>query len=171
MVTLEQKVDLIMRYAATDDAAESSHLLSEIRKIISDSDATPEATTDIPSRTNGELMSNTIANLFKELGAPCHLTGYDLATYAIELVVSDNGYIHDMNKRLYPTVAQKFNKTPTRVERAIRHLVEVTWNRHDIKDAYRVFGNTIDINRGKPTNSEFIACCAKEVERRMRYVM
>lgn len=173
MVTLEQKIDLVMRYAATDDPAESKLLLNEIRNALADSNTiAPKSTIDISSPAAiDDLATDTIDDLFKELGAPSHLCGYDQAAYAIKLVISDDIYLRDITKRLYPEVAKKFGNTASRVERAIRHLVEVAWLRHDTQDAFRVFGNTIDINRGKPTNSEFLAACARIVKRRMREKM
>lgn len=168
MVTLEQKIDLIMLYAVTTDPVESACLLERIREALSDSDATPESPTDMPSNSHDDLMRNFIEDLLKELGAPCHLIGYERVVYAIKLSISDPEYLHYITYRLYPDVAKAFDTSPSRVERSIRHLIEVAWTRHDIQDAYRIFGNTIDINRGKPTNSEFIAACATIVKRRMR---
>ena len=169
MVTLEQKIDLLMQLAVAKDSKEKSRLRDEIATAISDSAATPESTADI-SRTNDELMDSTIEFLLKELGAPCHLLGYDRTVYAIKLCITDPEYINHITHRLYPAIAKKFNTTNIRVERNIRHLIETAWSRHDLMDAYRIFGNTVDVNKGRPTNSEFIACCAREVKRRMRDV-
>jgi len=169
MVTLEQKVDLLMRYAAATCPEESNRLHEEICKMVSDFDATPESSTDISSRAKNDiLMDGIIRDLLRDLGSPCHLIGYEQAVYAIKLVISDRKYLEKITLRLYPEIAKKFNNTPSRAERAIRHLVETAWIRHDTEDAFRIFGNTINIDRGKPTNSEFIAACAVTVKRRMR---
>jgi two-component system response regulator (stage 0 sporulation protein A) len=171
MVTLEQKIDLIMQYIVAEDAEEKNQLKTEITNALSESAAPSESTTDISSYANDALMTNTIDDLLRELGAPCHLTGYDKVVYAIKLVILNPDYLDKITHRLYPEVAKTYNTTASRVERAIRHLVEVAWLRHDTEDAFRIFGNTIDVNRGKPTNSEFIANCARIVKRRMREKM
>lgn len=163
MTNLEQKIDLIMQYIAAEDPNEQHRLRDEIRNVLPS--AEPEVHVDI---SDDDRMRDVIEDLFRELGAPCHLNGYDQTAYAIKLIISDSSYLCGISKRLYPDVAKHFDTTPTRVERNIRHLVESAWHRHDIEDAYRVFGNTIDLSKGKPTNSEFVATCARIVKRRMR---
>lgn len=167
MVTLEQKIDLIMQYIVADSAKEKNQLKNEIVAALSDTAVIPESSID-NSSTNDDLMHDIIDGLLTEIGAPCHILGYDRAAYAIKLSISDPEYLNYITYRLYPDVAKEFGTTRTRVERAIRHLIEVVWTKHDLEAASRIFGNTIDINKGKPTNSEFIACCAREVKRRMR---
>ena len=161
MITLEQKIDIIMQYMVAEDADLKNTLRNKMIIALS------ESTTDSPL-TNDELMGNIIDDLFKELGAPSHLIGYDQTVHAIRLLISNTEHARNITTRLYPDVAKTINTVPSRVERNIRHLVEVAWSRQDVKNAYRIFGNTIDPKRGKPTNAEFIACCAKEVQRRMR---
>lgn len=169
MITLEQKVDLLMRYAAANDPQESNRLYEEIRKIVSDSSIPSVFATDVPSPAQNDILMDGITrDLLRDLGSPCHLVGYEQVVYAIKLVISNTEYLEKITYRLYPEIAKKFNNTPSRAERAIRHLIETAWLRHDTEDAFRIFGNTIDINRGKPTNSEFIAACAATVKRRMR---
>ena len=163
MTNLERKLDLIMRYIAAENIDEQYRLRDEIRNAISSEDPI-----DIPTAANDELMSDIIDDLFRELGAPCHLLGYDRAAYAIKMVISDNKCLREITKRLYPDVAEHFDTTPSRVERSIRHLVDVAWTRHDTMNVYRIFGDTVDLSKGKPTNAEFIAACAKIVKRRMR---
>lgn len=171
MVTLEQKVDLIMRYILANGAKEKTPLRNEIAAALSESSTPSEPTTDISSPANDALMTDIIDDLLRELGAPCHLTGYDKVVCAIKFVIEDPDRLGKISHRLYPEVANACDSTASRVERAIRHLVEVAWLRHDTEDAFRIFGHTIDINRGKPTNSEFIAACARIVKRRMREKM
>lgn len=168
MVTLEQKVDLLMRWATETDFDECRRLVNEMRNILSDANATPESTTDISSSVNDAMITDIIEDLLRELGASCHLTGYEKVVCAIKFVIEDPKLLEKITYRLYPDVAKACNSTPSRVERAIRHLIETAWSRQDLQDAYRIFGNTIDINKGKPTNSEFIACCVRTVNRRMR---
>ena len=145
----------------------TGRLGEEIRKIVSDSDATPSVDISSPAAIDG-LVTDIIDDLFKELGCPTNRCGYDQAAYAIKLVVSDDTYLRYISKRLYHDVAKKFQSTPSRIERNIRHLVEVAFYRNDPKDTYRIFGNSVDPNRGKLMNSEFIAACARIVKRRMR---
>ena len=168
MVTLEQKIDLIMQLAIANDPEEKNRLKNEIAAALSESSTPVVFTADTLSPTQNDiLMDGIIRDLLRDLGSPCHLIGYEQVIYAIKLVITDAEYLEKITYRLYPEVAKKFGNTPSRVERAIRHLVEVAWLRHDTEDAFRIFGNTIDINRGKPTNSEFIASCATTVKRRM----
>lgn len=171
MVTLEQKIDLVMQFCVAKDTKEKNRLKDEIAAALSEPSDTPKTTPTSISYDNDELMTNIIDDLFKELGCPCHLKGYDQAAYATKLCIHDREYVNNITYGLYVDVAKAFNTTRSRTERAIRHLVECAWNRHDIEDAYRIFGNTIDLNRGKPTNSQFLASCAKIVERRMREKM
>lgn len=170
MATPEQKLDLVMRYVSAEDTNEKIRLRDEIRKALSDTRASTPEVTDI-SYDNEELMSNIIDDLFKEIGMTSNLLGYSRTAYAIKLVISDDTYIFDITGRLYPDIAKKFNGTSSSVERNIRSIIESTWNRKDLGNAYRIFGNVIDIHTGKPTNSEFIACCADVVKRRMRDAM
>lgn len=101
-----------------------------------------------------------IAETLKELGVPADLSGYFYLRKAIELMVQDMSYMHGITKKLYPDVAKKFNTTPSRAERAIRHAIEVACYRGNIELQHKIFGNTVDANKGKPTNSEFIVTVA-----------
>ena len=170
MVTLEQKVDLLMRWATETDFDKCRRLVNEIRNILSDSDATHSVDMSSPNEIDA-LATDIIDDLFKELGCSANRCGYEQAAYAIKLVVSDDTYLRAVSKRLYPDVAKRFNTTPSRAERNIRHLVEVAFYRNDPTDTYRIFGNCVDPNRGKLMNSEFIAACARIVKRKMREKM
>lgn len=103
-----------------------------------------------------------------ELGCPDHLSGYEMAVYGIVLCLENREYIDNITYGFYPTVAEKFNSTRSRVERAIRHLIEVTWTRGDWETLNRYFGNTVSRERGKPTNGEFIARMVNIVKQQMR---
>ena len=107
-------------------------------------------------------------DVFLELGCPDHLIGYEMAVYSIVLCLENRKYIDNITCGLYPTVAEKFNSTSSRVERAIRHLIEVTWNRGDWEVLNHYFGNTVNPERGKPTNGEFIARMVNIVKQQMR---
>ena len=111
----------------------------------------------VPSKKSLRMR---ITQLMHEIGVPAHIKGYEYLRYAIQLVVEDMPLINNITKELYPTVAKQFNTTASRVERAIRHAVEVAWDRGDIEVLQKYFGGTISLTRGKPTNSEFIALIA-----------
>ena len=108
-----------------------------------------------------------IRRILLELGAPDHLVGHPYVIRAIQLVMSDRLYINSITFGLYPQLAVEFDTTPARVERAIRHLIEVTWARGDLDILEKYFGNTVSASRGKPTNGEFIARVANVVKGRV----
>lgn len=101
-----------------------------------------------------ELM---VTEMIHQIGVPAHIKGYHYLREAILLSVEDPEVMNAVTKVLYPTVAKKFGTTPSRVERAIRHAIEVAWDRGDVDTLNSYFGYTIHNSRGKPTNSEFIA--------------
>ena len=103
-----------------------------------------------------------------ELGAPDHLVGHPYVVEAVVMSLEDRYYINNVTFGLYPHIAAKFDTTASRVERGIRHLIEVTWLRGDMDTLTRYFGNTIDPGRGKPTNTEFIARLANVVREQMK---
>ena len=109
-----------------------------------------------------------IRELLLEVGAPDHLVGHPYTVQAILLVVQDRTYIDSITFGLYPQLAVIFDTTASRVERAIRHLIEVTWARGDWEVLNRYFGNTISADKGKPTNGEFIARMSNVVKQRLR---
>lgn len=98
-----------------------------------------------------------ITQIIQEIGIPAHIKGYLYLRESINIVIEDIDYLGAVTKELYPAVAEKYNTTSSRVERAIRHAIEVAWNRGNIETINRIFGYTINNNKGKPTNSEFIA--------------
>lgn len=112
------------------------------------------------SRENLEAL---VTNIIHEVGVPAHIKGYQYLREAIIMVVNDIDVINQITKSLYPKIAYKFNTTPSRVERAIRHAIEVAWGRGDQKIVENIFGYTISAAKGKPTNSEFIAMIADKL--------
>lgn len=98
-----------------------------------------------------------ITNIIHEIGIPAHIKGYFYLREAIYMVINNVDLLSAVTKILYPSIAAKFNTTPSRVERAIRHAIEVAWNRGCIETINNLFGYTIPKDKGKPTNSEFIA--------------
>lgn len=99
----------------------------------------------------------TISEIMREIGVPAHIKGYEYLRESIKLTVMDPELMHAVTKILYPTVAKSHKTTSSRVERAIRHAIEVAWDRGDVDVLSSYFGYTIQNSRGKPTNSEFIA--------------
>jgi len=101
-----------------------------------------------------------VTKVIHEIGVPAHVKGYQYLRDAIMLVVEEINYLGAVTKELYPAIAQKYDTTPSRVERAIRHAIELAWDRGDIDKINKFFGYTINGEKGKPTNSEFIAIIA-----------
>ncbi len=101
-----------------------------------------------------------VTNLIHQMGVPAHVRGYQYLRDAIILVIGEMSLLGAVTKELYPMIAEKYNTTPSRVERAIRHAIELAWDRGNVELMNKFFGYTIDVERGKPTNSEFIAMVA-----------
>lgn len=102
-------------------------------------------------------MENRITQIMRDVGVPAHIKGYHYMREAVLLVIEDLELISAITKRLYPELARKYKTTPSRVERAIRHAIEVAWARGQVDTIHELFGYTINTKKGKPTNSEFIA--------------
>ena len=111
----------------------------------------------MPFGTSGQDVELMVTEMIHQIGVPAHIKGYHYLREAILLSVEDPEIMNAVTKVLYPTVAKKFGTTPSRVERAIRHAIEVAWDRGDVDTLNAYFGYTIHNSRGKPTNSEFIA--------------
>ena len=104
-----------------------------------------------------------ITNIIHEIGVPAHIKGYHYLRDAIIMVVEDIDLLGAITKELYPAIAKANNTTPSRVERAIRHAIEVAWNRGKLETINSLFGYTVQNDKGKPTNSEFIAIIADKL--------
>ena len=104
-----------------------------------------------------------VTNMIHEVGVPAHIKGYQYLRDGIIMVVQNIDVLNQITKQLYPDLAKKHKTTPSRVERAIRHAIEVAWNRGRLDIMENVFGYTVDANKGKPTNSEFIAMIADKL--------
>ena len=110
-----------------------------------------------------ENLEALVTNIIHEVGVPAHIKGYQYLREAIMMVVNDIDVINQITKSLYPKIAAKYNTTPSRVERAIRHAIEVAWGRGQQEAVESIFGYTISASKGKPTNSEFIAMIADKL--------
>lgn len=121
----------------------------------------PVAAPRVPTVRDKEKGQDTkVTSVMHELGIPAHIKGYQYLRDAIILVFDRVDLLSRITKELYPTIAQKYVTTPSRVERAIRHAIEVAWDRGNMEFIQKVFGHTISQSKGKPTNSEFIAMVA-----------
>ena len=112
-------------------------------------------------------IETQVTKIIHQIGVPAHIKGYQYLRTAILLTVKDSDIINSVTKILYPSVAKQYQTTTSRVERAIRHAIEVAWDRGDVDTLNSYFGYTIQNNRGKPTNSEFIAMIADNL--RLKY--
>jgi two-component system response regulator (stage 0 sporulation protein A) len=108
-------------------------------------------------------LENEITNIIHEIGIPAHIKGYMYLREAITMVVNNMELLSAVTKELYPNIAKKFNTTSSRVERAIRHAIEVAWGRGQVETINKIFGYTYSNGKGKPTNSEFIAMVADKL--------
>ena len=114
-------------------------------------------------KNTSENLEALVTNIIHEVGVPAHIKGYQYLREAIMMVVKDIDVINQITKQLYPEIAAKYHTTPSRVERAIRHAIEVAWARGQIDTVESIFGYTISNSKGKPTNSEFIAMIADKL--------
>jgi two-component system response regulator (stage 0 sporulation protein A) len=112
-------------------------------------------------------LERDVTDMIHEIGVPAHIKGYQYLRDAIMLSVEDGEMLNSITKVLYPTIAAKFQTTSSRVERAIRHAIEVAWSRGRMETLDALFGYTINTGKGKPTNSEFIALIADKI--RLQY--
>lgn len=160
MTVLEQKVNALAEMATAKNKFEEKKAYEKLKQLI---DGQQEAE-DIGAQ-DAEAV---IRKLMAELGCPDRLIGYDYAVYAIGLAVEDQKIMRRITSMLYPAIAQKFDTTANRVERAIRHLIDVAWSRGDPDTLEEYFGNTVDPNKGKPTNGEFLARMANIIRQRMK---
>ncbi|MFF2875364.1 sporulation transcription factor Spo0A [Gottfriedia sp. NPDC057991] len=142
------------------------HLISNIRQVVGKGSS-------VTKRNAPSLVSNyeskprnldaSITSIIHEIGVPAHIKGYMYLREAISMVYNDIELLGSITKVLYPDIAKKFNTTASRVERAIRHAIEVAWSRGNIDSISTLFGYTISMSKAKPTNSEFIAMVADKL--------
>ena len=122
-----------------------------------------------PKRQNDKRsIESMVTGIIHEIGVPAHIKGYQYLREAIIIAVNDMDVINAITKVLYPQVAKTFQTTPSRVERAIRHAIEVAWDRGDLDTLQRFFGYTVSNTKGKPTNSEFIALIADKLQLQLK---
>ena len=119
---------------------------------------------DRPSSRPHQSLEASVTSIIHEIGVPAHIKGYQYLREAIIMTVENMDVINAVTKILYPEVAKRFNTTASRVERAIRHAIEVAWDRGDLETLQKYFGYTVSNAKGKPTNSEFIAMIADRLQ-------
>ena len=158
MRNLEWQVDTLMRLCSAQTPSGQAQARQALRLLVEGS--------QMPAMDPEYL----VRQILLELGTPDHLVGHPFVVEAVLMSVENRNYINNVTFGLYPQIAAKFDTTATRVERGIRHLIEVTWLRGDMDTLTRYFGNTIDPARGKPTNGEFIARLANAVNMQLKQV-
>ncbi len=157
MKNLEKKIDLLVSLALASDDESRNKLKEELAEIVkgAQSEVTPPVT-----------IEEEVYDVLQKLGVPSALSGHSRLAYAICQALEEPWLVNAITKCLYPQVAKAFNTTPSRVERAIRHAIEVAWDRCDSDVIQEYFGNTISLNTGRPTNSEFISQVALHIRRK-----
>ncbi|MBJ9988411.1 sporulation transcription factor Spo0A [Paenibacillus sp. S28] len=144
-------------------------LASRIRQLVGQQHITTGNMTVSMNKSNvvpmakGKNLDANITSIIHEIGVPAHIKGYQYLREAITMVYNNIEILGAITKTLYPAIAEKFKTTPSRVERAIRHAIEVAWTRGNIDSISHLFGYTINISKSKPTNSEFIAMVADKL--------
>ncbi|MBQ8290350.1 MAG: sporulation transcription factor Spo0A [Clostridia bacterium] len=142
-------------------------LLSHLRSLLRHS--APAAAKEAQSDGIPADIEAHVTRIIHQVGVPAHIKGYQYLRCAILMSIEDPEVINSVTKVLYPSVAKRFRTTTSRVERAIRHAIEVAWDRGDVEILNSFFGYTIQNNRGKPTNSEFIAMIADNLRLKFKY--
>ena len=130
---------------------EMTSLLDQMRRAVNEGEE---------SEDESQALEREVTAVIHEVGVPTHIKGYQYVREAIVIAVQDMDVINAVTKVLYPEVARRYSTTPSRVERAVRHAIEVAWDRGDIDVLTRIFSYTVHTTKGKPTNSEFIALIA-----------
>ncbi|WP_042145852.1 sporulation transcription factor Spo0A [Paucisalibacillus sp. EB02] len=136
------------------------NLAEQIRQVNGRTVLSNRSTIGVKKERKKKDLEASITNIIHEIGVPAHIKGYMYLREAITMVYNDIELLGSITKVLYPDIAKKFNTTSSRVERAIRHAIEVAWSRGNIDSISALFGYTVSISKAKPTNSEFIAMVA-----------
>ncbi|MZQ84297.1 sporulation transcription factor Spo0A [Paenibacillus sp. 5J-6] len=144
-------------------------LTNRIRQLVGNNQSNATTSSSSSPRANvvhmpkGKNLDANITSIIHEIGVPAHIKGYQYLREAITMVYNNIEILGAITKTLYPAIAEKYKTTPSRVERAIRHAIEVAWTRGNIDSISFIFGYTINISKSKPTNSEFIAMVADKL--------
>ena len=157
-----------LRRALRACAAQGSAVLIAHDRRAADGAAVRQAVRQEGSPLSLPTLEADVTAIIHEVGVPAHIKGYQYVREAIIIAVQDMEVINAVTKVLYPEVAKRFHTTPSRVERAIRHAIEVAWDRGDLETLQGYFGYTVNSAKGKPTNSEFIAMIADRIRLRQK---
>ena len=145
---------------------DSEMVVNQIKTVRNITSVTEDNTTKHQEKVHkesGKPLEEIVTEIIHDVGVPAHIKGYQYLREAIVMSVLDMDMLNSVTKVLYPEVAKKFKTTPSRVERAIRHAIEVAWSRGKVDTIEELFGYTISIGKGKPTNSEFIALITDKI--------
>ena len=160
MTVMEQKVEALAELALARTDSEKKKAIQKLRKLL---EMKQEA-----EGTGEQDAEDITRRILAELGCPDGLIGHRYAVYAIGLGVEDPKVMDNLSELLYPAIAERFDTNGTRVERAIRHMIDVAWCRADPDAVDRYFGNTVDPEKGKPTNKAFLARITNIVRKKMK---
>ena len=138
---------------------QTSELIKRVKSLVTNIENTK---TKLKNKT--ESIKKKITRMIQEIGVPAHVKGYHYIRTGIKYCVENDAVLSSVTKILYPRIAEKYRTTPSRVERAIRHAIEIAWDRGDVDVLNSYFGFTINGSKGKPTNSEFIAMLADKIK-------
>lgn len=147
---------------------DAGEMADRIQTLCGDHPATPTNRTAERGVAEEQSLEMQVTEIIHQIGVPAHIKGYQYLRDSILMAIEDGGIINAVTKRLYPAVAKKHSTTSSRVERAIRHAIEVAWDRGDVDVLNSYFGYTIHNSRGKPTNSEFIAMISDKFRLQMK---
>lgn len=137
--------------------------IPQVQKQKQEQEEVKETPKFVAKEVSSEELEIQVTEAIQYLGVPAHIKGYQYMRTSIMMLIEDPTLIHSITKILYPTIAKQYQTTPSRVERAIRHAVEVSFARKGYEAEQEIFRNTIDPNKGKPTNSEFLAIVADKI--------
>lgn len=154
-------VELVTSQQETGNKHDSSQITQDHVKSI------PKAVASLKNYEENDI-DGIISDLLTEIGIPVHILGYQYLRYAVRITIEDMKMINSITKQMYPTVAKRFNTTPSRTERAIRHAIEVAFDRGNVEVMDSLFGYSINSEKGKPTNSEFIATIADKLRLKLK---
>lgn len=152
--TLGKRIKQLVGITEVPSASVSSIASTATAYTETNYEATPKASKNVEVE---------VTKMIQQMGVPAHVKGYQYLRDAIVSVIKEVSLLGAVTKELYPMIAKKYNTTPSRVERAIRHAIELAWDRGNIEFMNKFFGYTINVDRGKPTNSEFIAMVADKL--------
>lgn len=155
MSHIENKLNMIARCLTADNEADRQRARESLQELMT-------------GAVSGSDCEAEIRRILLELGVPDHIKGHRYLVEAIRLAVAEPDILDAVTKELYPRVAKAFDTTPARTERAIRHAIETGWVRGDLEVIACCFGNTVSVEKGKPTNSEFIARIANMIRQEMK---